>query len=68
MNEDPREPGSLPRPDLPPYPLTEVNDSRPDDKPPTEVSKAVLSRIEGESTGVIRVDGVSDEATSCMCV
>lgn len=61
MNKDFREPSGLPRSDFPPYPLTKIENSGPDDEPPAEVSKAVLGRVERESWDVIGVHGVSDE-------
>lgn len=61
MDKDLRKPSGLPRPNLPPHPLTEIEDSGPDDKPPAEVSKTVLGRVEGKSWDVIGVDGVSYE-------
>ena len=61
VNEDFREPSGLPCSDFPPYPLTEVEDSGPDDKPPAEVPKAVFGGVERKSWDVIGVDGVSDE-------
>lgn len=68
MDENLRETGSLPCPNFPPYSLAEVKDSGPDDKPPAEVSKAMLSRVEGESRDIIWVDGVSDKTASSMRV
>ena len=61
MNKDFREPSGLPRSDFPPYPLTKIENSGPDDEPPAEVSKTVLGRVERESWDVIGVHGVSDE-------
>ena len=68
MNEDFGEPSGLPCPDFSPYPLTKIEDSGPDNKPPAKISKAVFCRIEGESCDVVGVDGVSDETASSVGV
>jgi hypothetical protein len=53
---------------LPIHPLTKVDDTRPDDEPPREISETVFGRVERESGDVIRVDGVTDEAPGGMGV
>lgn len=47
-----------------PYTFSKVNDTRPDDEPPTQITKAVLRGIEWEARDVVRVDGITDETTS----
>jgi len=68
MDEDLREPGGLPCPDFPPHSFTKVKDSGPDDKPPAEVSKTMLRRVEGEGRNIIGIDAVSDKTASGMRV
>jgi hypothetical protein len=68
MDENLRDPSGLPCPDFPPYSLTEVEDSGPDNKPPAEVSKTMLRRVEGESRNIIGIDGVSNKTASSVGV
>lgn len=51
-----------------PYTFSEVNDTRPDNEPPAQITKAVLRGIEWEALDVVRVDRITDETTSRMGV
>ena len=57
-----------PGPELTIHTLAKVNDTWPDGEAPALVSQTVLCRVEGERVGIIWVGGISDEATSCVCV
>jgi hypothetical protein len=46
------------------HPLSEIEDTSPDYESPTEISEAVLSRVERENGDIIWFDRVADE-TSC---
>jgi len=54
--------------DFTPYTFSKVNDTRPDDKPPAQITEAVLCGVEGEARDVVRVDGITDETTSRMSI
>ena len=66
MDEKLRETRGLARTDLPPDAFTEIDDARPDDKPPAFVSQAVVRAVEGEGRDVVGFDRVTDEATGGM--
>ena len=68
MEEDLGKASGLPRPDFPPYPLTEIEDSGQGDEPPAEVPKAVFGRVEGKACDVIGLDGIADETAGCVAV
>lgn len=48
--------------------FTKVEDTRPNNKPPAEVTNTMTSRIEGEGRNEVRVNAITDEATSGMGV
>ena len=56
------------RTDLTINPLPEIDDTRPDNEPPTLITKAVLRGIEGESRNVIRVGRITNEAAGRVSV
>ena len=48
--------------------FSKVENTRPNDKPPALITETVLRRVEGEGCDVVRVNTVTDEATSSMTV
>lgn len=68
VDQDLGKAGCPPSTDFSPDAFAEVDDARPDDEPPTQISETVLSRIEGEYAGPVWVGGISDEASSGMSV
>lgn len=66
MNEDLRQSGSTPRPDLPPNALSEINDTRPNGETPTLITEAELCVIEGKRIDVRCICAIPDEATIGM--
>ena len=68
MDEDIRKASDFPCSDFPPYPLTEIEDSGPDDEPPAEVSKTVVRRVEGKPWDIIWFDGITNKTASGVAV
>ena len=68
MDEDLRKASGFPCPDFPPYPLTEIEDSGPDDKPPAEVSKTVIGRVEGKPWNIIWFYRIANKTASGVTV
>lgn len=68
MNENLRQPGCPPSAVFSPHSLAEVCDTWPDNKPPAFIPKTVLCRVEGKHIGVVRLDRVTNEATSGVSV
>lgn len=68
VNKDLGQPSCPASPDLSVDPLAEVDDTGPDDKSPTLVTKAVLGGVEREDGDIVWVDGVTYEAASGVSV
>lgn len=66
MDKDLRQLSGFTSTDLPPNTFTEVYDERPDDESPAIIPKAVVGRVEGKSGNIVWLNGVTDEASSCM--
>jgi hypothetical protein len=64
MNEHLGQPGGPAGTDLTVNALSKVENARPDDEPPAEISNTVIRFIKGEDVGGRRVNGVTDEAAS----
>jgi hypothetical protein len=56
------------RTDLAINPLAEIYDTRPDNEPPTLITKAVLRGIERECRNVIRVRRITNEAAGSVSI
>lgn len=68
MDEDLRKTSWFTSTNLSPHTFAKVNEERPDDKPPTEVSETVFYIIEREGRYVRWVGSVADKASGGMGV
>ena len=66
MDQKLGQPRSLPRTNLAVNSLSKIEDTRPDNEPPTLIAKAVLRGIEGEGIDIVRVHGIADETAGRM--
>jgi hypothetical protein len=68
MNEDLGQLGCPPAPVFSVHPLAEIENTWPDNVPPTLVSNTMFRRIEWECRNVIRVNRVANETASSVSV